>query len=280
MLNTGFQKASHLVWFHSFRALHSSERRTKAKLQRTFRTREDQGKTTGSIKEQFDCQALPNTPFAHHSHSVMTRAGMLFPFQKMQSSSRHFPAPSVISKQPWATQLQCEILHSPRGTSPDGTAQEGPLLSWQYSPRGTSPLLSWWYSHNHLMKKMQSNNRTCKTKELTDIISHLQKDDSEWFSKTKRAATRYAIHSTAPTVCFLGPCGNSRALTNPGTSSLSDAKRPASKLTSKSTLSDLGFQWILLTQHMPAYRIYCLNSSWRKKKNQPNPNETNKPSDM
>lgn len=46
-------------------------------------------------------------------------------------------------------------------------------------------------------------------------------------TKPNRAATRYAIHSTAPTVCFLEPQVNSGALPNPRMSkpiSLSDSK--------------------------------------------------------
>lgn len=46
------------------------------------------------------------------------------------------------------------------------------------------PRLSKRHWCNNLMEKMQSNNRTCKTKEITYIISRLNEDDSEWCKKT------------------------------------------------------------------------------------------------
>lgn len=58
--------------------------------------------------------------------------------------------------------------------------------------------------------------------------------------KKTELPTRDAIHSTAPTVCFLEPHVKSRALANPWMSARSSSRD--SETAGKSGLGDLGFQ--------------------------------------
>lgn len=120
-----------------------------------------------SITEQFKCQVL------HRKGN----ARALFAPQNMQRLCSP-PATALFAPR---TQLSQSHQSSPKqhnSSVKHGTPNEKPRLSKRH-----------WC--NKLMEKMQSNNRTCKTKEITYIISCLNEDDSEWCKKNNRAATRY-----------------------------------------------------------------------------------------
>lgn len=107
----------------------------------------------GSTTEQFKCQVL------HRKGNSRT----FFLSQNCGCSvcCRYLALPESHRSSP--KQHNCSVKHS--------TPNERPRLSKRHRC-------------NNLKEKMQSNNRTCKTKEITYIISRLNEDDSEWCKKT------------------------------------------------------------------------------------------------
>lgn len=145
----------------------------------------------GSITEQFKCQVLQRK----------CDARMFFPSQNMQRGCHSPPATTLFAP---GTQLSQSHIGATLRTELQCCNTVHPIRDLA-SPNSTDATTS----------QRKSNNRTCKTKEITYIISHLNEDDSEWCKKKQQSCHQVSIHSTAPTVCFLEPHVNSRALTSP-----------------------------------------------------------------
>lgn len=127
----------------------------------------------GSITEQFKCQVL------HRKGN----ARMFFPSQNMQRLS--------------LTSCHCSVC-SRHSANPEShwSSPKQHNSSVKHSTPNERPHLSKRHRCNNLMEKMQSNNRTCKTKEITYIISRLNGDDSEWCKKPELPPGINTFHST------------------------------------------------------------------------------------
>lgn len=159
MLSKGLLKAFHLVNFTVWALLHSSKRRTETWLQNKASypgVTQDHGKTTVQPRGSSSARCCTG------------RVRTFLPSQNCSSppaSALSAPGNSALPESHWSSPKQhnSSVKHS--------TPNERPCISKRHQC-------------NNLMEKMQSNNRTCKTKEITYIISRLNEDDSEWCKKT------------------------------------------------------------------------------------------------
>lgn len=121
----------------------------------------------GSVKEQFRPCLFPPLPI-HDDPGLCGKgnARTLFPSQRMTSGCGSPPA-TLLSL--------LQVFSCPQSYTEAAPSNTTPVRNTTRPQE--SPLLSKRYLRSDLMKKMQSNNRTCKTKETTNIISRLEEDD-------------------------------------------------------------------------------------------------------
>lgn len=209
--------------------------------------REDRPKTTAQAKSGKQGAAgpafFPLFPFHHDSRLHRTRRD----------------EKAAVVQLPFSTCSRCHLPHSL------GQLHRSKPLSNATSARNTAHLSSP-NLHDNVVKKTQSNNNTRKINHMYNLTAQ---GGRRW-TASKRRSCHQVCNTFRSTEFASWNCTSPAESLQTHRGQNASAPRLHSEMTAEGVPGEPGFQWESPTQHTPAYRIYCLNRFWRRKKEKPN----------